>query len=168
MEFKEQQRSLKLNYEKKVKENADKKEQNSTKVVAEERKRLENHYNEKVLELEKDFSQKLQQEKRKLNSSKDSFEQEQQRIWEKDRQEARRKIEHLDITRSGVFTISNVTIESGICLASRALPVPLSAIQISPDCSAVWGSGTCHVQSYESWLDHAFLASQISRLYCNV
>ncbi|CAD7947577.1 unnamed protein product [Amoebophrya sp. A120] len=35
--------------------------------------------------------------------------------------------------------------------------VPLFAIQISPDCSGVRGSGTCHAQSYESWLDHALL-----------
>ncbi len=36
--------------------------------------------------------------------------------------------------------------------------VLLSAIQISPDWSGVWDSGTCHAhQSYESGLEHALL-----------
>ncbi len=39
---------------------------------------------------------------------------------------------------------------------------PLSAIQISPDCSADRDSRTCHAQSYESWLDYALTATQIS------
>ncbi|CAD7954538.1 unnamed protein product [Amoebophrya sp. A120] len=39
--------------------------------------------------------------------------------------------------------------------------IPLSAIQISPDCSADWDSRTCHAQSYESSLDNALVATQI-------
>ncbi len=35
--------------------------------------------------------------------------------------------------------------------------VPLSAIQISADSSAVWDSRTCHAQSCKSRLDHALL-----------